>query len=208
MGFIPHATMPIGSVRPYDILILLAIGATFELATRISLILYKRKPPSIRKRESALKDLENRVQKSRALGSHAFVETSKLERQLLAEKKKLADLAEIRQKTREKNEKMIGRLGMVLNFIVFLCWYGVPVMEFSGDRKLSPNDLLSRRESAEVAISAFKSYMFPLTFLGMGVRISKLGLANPQASTGALLVVWAAQTTVGKMMDGVQALLK
>jgi hypothetical protein len=208
MGYIPHPSMPIGAVRPYDILILLAIGATFELVTRILLVSYKRKPASMRKREYALKDLDKRMRKSRTLGSHAFVETSKMERELLAEEKSLTDLAETRQKAVEKNQKLIGRIGMALNFVVFLCWYGVPVMEFSGDRVLSPGVLLSRKDSAEAAISAFTSYLFPLSYLGMGVRISKLGLANPRASTGALLVVWAAQMTVGKLMDGVEALYK
>ena len=65
--------MPVGTVRPYDILILLAIGAIFEFATRILLLFYKRKPDSIRKREYALKVLEQRVKKSRALGPPSFV---------------------------------------------------------------------------------------------------------------------------------------
>ena len=111
--------MPIGAVRPYDILILLAVGATFEFCTRLSLVSSKRKPGSIRKREFALKDLEKRVKKSRALGPHAFVETSKLERQLLAEEKKLNDLAETRQKTLKKKENMIKKISTLLNFIVF-----------------------------------------------------------------------------------------
>ena len=208
MGYIPHPPMPIGAVRPYDIMILLTIGATFEFVSRLSLVSYKRKPNSIRKQEYDLKDLDKRVKKSRALGPHAFVETSKLERQLLAEEKKLRDISETRKKALEKNEKMIKNIGMVVNFIIFLCWYGVPVMEFSGERLLAPDVLLSRKESAEAAISAFNSYLFPLNFLGMGVRISKLGLANPKGSTGALLVVWAAQMTVGQIMDGVEALYK
>mmetsp|Transcript_25808 Transcript_25808/g.55183 ORF Transcript_25808/g.55183 Transcript_25808/m.55183 type:complete len:209 (+) Transcript_25808:236-862(+) len=208
MGYLPHPPMPIGAVRPYDILILLFIGAAFELSTRIALVSFKRKPGSIRKREYALKDLEKRVKKSRALGPHAFVETSKLERQLLAEEKNLTDLAEKRKKALEQNEKLIKNIGLALNFVVFVCWYGVPVMEFTGNRILSPEVLLSRKESAEAVISAFNSYMFPLSFLGMGVRVSKLGLANPRSSTGALLVVWAAQITVGKIMDGVEALYK
>jgi hypothetical protein len=95
-----------------------------------------------------------------------------------------------------------------LNSIVFFCWYGVPVMEFSGERVLSPDMILSRKESQDAAISAFDAYLFPLSYLGIGVKISKLGLANPRASTGALLVVWAAQTTVGKIMDGVEALCR
>ncbi|VEU45031.1 unnamed protein product [Pseudo-nitzschia multistriata] len=207
MGFIPHPSMPIGVVRPHDIIVLLLIGAAFELCTRLSLVKYKRKPDSIRQREYALKDLEIRVRKSRALGPHAFVETSKLERQMLSEEKNLSDLAGKRQKALEKSEKLVGRIGTALNFIVFVCWYGIPMMEFSGHRVLSPDTLLSREESAEMAASAFNSYMFPLSYLGMGVRISKWGLANPKASTGALLVVWSAQTTVGKIMDGLETLL-
>eukprot|EP00536_Pseudo-nitzschia_multiseries_P007173 jgi/Psemu1/195007/e_gw1.165.59.1 len=208
MGYLPHPSMPIGAVRPMDIIILLVVGAAFELATRLSLLSYKRKPNSVRAQEYALKDLENRVRKSRALGPHAFVETSKLERQLLADEKKLSDLAETRKKALERSEKLVKRVGMALNFIVFLCWYGVPVMEFSAGRVLSPGTLLSRKEGAEAAISHFNAYLFPITYLGMGVRVSKWGLANPKASTGALLVVWAAQTTVGKIMDGVEALYK
>jgi hypothetical protein len=208
MGLIPHNLMPVGTVRPYDILILLAIGATFEFATRILLLFYKRKPDSIRKREYALKVLEKRVKKSRALGPPSFVETSKLERQLLAEEKKLTELAEKRTVKLEQNEKLIKNLGYALNIIVLFCWYGVPVMEFSGERILSPDMILSRKESQDAAISAFDSYLFPLSYLGIGVKISKLGLANPRSSTGALLVVWAAQTTVGKIMDGVEALCR
>jgi hypothetical protein len=208
MGLIPHNLMPVGTVRPYDILILLAIGAIFEFATRILLLFYKRKPDSIRKREYALKVLEQRVKKSRALGPPSFVETSKLERQMLAEEKKLTELAEKRTVKLEQNEKLIKNLGYAFNILVLFCWYGVPVMEFSGERILSPDMILSQKESQNAAISAFDAYLFPLSYLGIGVKISKLGLANPRSSTGALLVVWAAQTTVGKIMDGVEALCR
>mmetsp|Transcript_13687 Transcript_13687/g.28677 ORF Transcript_13687/g.28677 Transcript_13687/m.28677 type:complete len:243 (-) Transcript_13687:2954-3682(-) len=101
MGYLPHPSMPIGAVRPNDIIILLVIGAVFELVTRYSLVSYRRKPNIIRQRESALKELEQRVKKSRALGPHAFVETSKLERQLLAEKKKA-------QRSGRKTKESVG----------------------------------------------------------------------------------------------------
>lgn len=88
MGLVPHDVMPIGTIRPYDILLLLAVGAIFEVVTRSMLILFKRKPDAIRKREYALKALDKKLKLSRALGPQAFVETSKLERQYLAEEKK------------------------------------------------------------------------------------------------------------------------
>lgn len=200
--------MPIGAVRPYDILILLAIGAILELTSRLSLFSSKIKPASIRKREYDLKELEKKVKKSRALGPHAFVETSKLERQQLAEEKKLTELSETRQKALQEKEKLVKRVGTLVYALVFVVWFGVPVMEFSGERLLTPGVLLSRAESAEAAISAFGAYLFPLNLMGMGIRVSKLGLANPKASTGALLVVWAAQMTVSQIMDGVEALCK
>ena len=208
MGYIPHPEMPIGAVRPYDILVLLAIGAAFELVSRLSLFSAKRKPDSVRKREHDLRELDQKVKKSRALGPQTFVETSKLERQQLAEKKNLTDLAETRKATLERKQKTIKKIGQFLYLAVFVCWYGVPMMEFSGERLLAPGVLTSRQESADAVVSAFAAYLFPLNFLGMGVRISKLGLKNPRASTGALLVVWAAQMTVGQIMDGVEALYK
>ena len=200
--------MPIGAVRPYDILILLAIGAILELSTRLSLFSSKIKPASIRKREYDLKELEKKVKKSRALGPHAFVETSKLERQQLAEEKKLSEVAETRQKALAEKEKLVKRIGNLVYLLVFVIWFGVPIMEFSGERLLTPGVLLSRTESAEAAIAAFGTYLFPLNLMGMGIRIQKLGLESPKSSTGALLVVWAAQMTVGQIMDGVEALCK
>mmetsp|Transcript_13699 Transcript_13699/g.22003 ORF Transcript_13699/g.22003 Transcript_13699/m.22003 type:complete len:209 (-) Transcript_13699:134-760(-) len=206
MGYVPHPAMPVGTLRPNDIVLLLAIGAGFELVTRLVLIFFKRKPDSIRKREVALKALDKRVKKSRAMGPKAFVETSKLERQQLAEEKALAENAETRRKTLERYERLAKNMGMFLNLIVFLLWYGIPIMEFSGDRILSPDVVLTKTESQEAAISAFEACLFPLSYVGMGLKISKWGMVNPRASTGALLILWSAQQTIGKLMDGVDAL--
>jgi len=206
MGLLPQTIIPVGTVRPYDILILLAIGVSFEFVTRLLLLYCKRKSDSIRLREYSLKDLEKKVKNSRAMGPQAFVATSKLERQLLAEEKKLSELTEKRNQKLEQNKKMIKNIGIALNVVVFFCWYGVPVLELSGERILSPNVIHSRKECQDAAISAFDAHLFPLSYLGIGVKITKLGLANPRSSTGALLVVWAAQTMVGKIMDGVEAL--
>lgn len=97
MGYIPRPDLPIGSVRPTDMLVLLVAGAVWEVIMRSLLWKHKSKPTSIRIRERKLKELEKRVRKSRDLGPSAFVETSKLERLQLAEEKALATLAEERQ---------------------------------------------------------------------------------------------------------------
>jgi hypothetical protein len=206
-GYVPHPTMPVGTLRPYDIVLLLALGAILELLTRVILLMFKRKSTSIRKQEAALKALGARVKKSRALGPPAFVETSKLERQELKEGKTLTDLADQRRKTVERYERLVKNASMALNLIVFAIYYGIPVMEFSGHRIYSPNVVLTQQESQEAAISAFEACLFPLSYVGMGVKISKWGMVNPRASTGALLVLWSAQMTVGKIMDGIDALV-
>ena len=41
MGLVPHDIMPVGTVRPYDILLLLVVGAGFEFVTRLLLIFLK-----------------------------------------------------------------------------------------------------------------------------------------------------------------------
>jgi hypothetical protein len=205
-GYVPHPTMPVGHLRPNDIMLLLSFGAILEFTTRVFLLLFiKRKPSSTKKREVALKALSRRVKKSCALGPPAFVETSKLERQEMAEEKALAELAEKRRKTTEKWQKHVKNAFMVLNLIIFLIHYGIPMMEFSGHR-IAPEEILTPMESQEAAISTFEACLFPLSYVGIGIKVSKWGMVNPRASTGALLVFWSAQVTVGQIMDGIDAL--
>jgi hypothetical protein len=210
MGFVPHPPMPVGTLRPHDIVLLLAMGALYEFVTRIILLAARRRPESIRKRQRALHVLELRVRRSRELGPPAFVETSKLERQQLAEEKALSESAESRARTLMRYERLVRNAGTALSVIVFILWYGVPVLEFSGDRivTLSQADrILSEGEGQEAAIAAFEACLFPMSYMGLGLKVSKWGMVNPRASSGALLVLWSAQTTVGKIMEGVEALL-
>ena len=206
MGVIPHPTMPVGTIRPNDIFLLLAIGATYEFVVRSILLFVKRKPTSIRQREVALKGLEIRVKKSRTKGPSAFVETSKLERQQLAEEKALSEASEQRRATSEQFERLARNAGYTLSLLVFVLWYGVPVLEFSADRVFSSDTIMTQLERQESAISSFEMFLFPLSYIGMGIKVSKWGLNNPRASTGALLVMWSAQVTVSKVMDGIEAL--
>ncbi|KAG7359856.1 hypothetical protein IV203_034954 [Nitzschia inconspicua] len=206
-GYVPHPTMPVGTLRPTDMVLMLVLGAIVELTTRLILLVFKRKPTSIRKREAALKVLGRRVKKSRALGPPAFVETSKLERQELKEQRALVELAEKRRAKLQRYERFVKNAGMALNLIVFAIYYGIPMMEFSGHRVHPGEVVLTQQESQEAAISAFEACLFPLSYVGMGVKISKWGMVNPRASTGALLVLWSAQMTVGKIMDGIDALV-
>jgi len=52
-----------------------------------------------------------------------------------------------------------------------------------------------------------KRLLFPISYVGMGQKISKwgMGAASADASFGALMVLWSAQVTVGKLFDAIDA---
>ena len=209
MAYIPHPQVPLGNFRPNDMFLLLAMGGLYVLLMRFVLIAFKAKPSKLIKREKAYKRLQAKVTQSRNKGPSAFVETSKLERQQLSEEKALADMSEQRQASLAKAEKIVKNMNRVLSLLVFLAWYGIPIMEFEAHRVMtSAQDvILSLEEGQELATSAYKAFLFPLSVIGVGIKFSKWGLANPHSSSGALLVFWSAQATVSKIMDGVDALV-
>jgi hypothetical protein len=214
MGLIPYPPLPLHSFRVADVCLLMALGGLWELFVRSVRIILKRKPLAIRKREMALRQLEADIIRMRAKGASAFVATSKLERQQLAENKALAQLAEDRKARVAQLSKITRKVDMGICFAVFLWWYGIPMLEFSAHRLLdttssSPGDvLLSAEDGEKAAAAAFSSMLFPLSFIGLGIRLSRWGLPNPGSSMGALLVYWSAQTTVSQLMDCADAIFE
>jgi hypothetical protein len=98
MGFIPHPPVVLSEIRVNDIWLLLAIGALWEFVCRMTLLLVKRKPQSLRTKELILQDLQSETEAMRCLGASTFVETSKLERQVLAKELELTKIYETRKK--------------------------------------------------------------------------------------------------------------
>ena len=207
MGIIPHATVPIGHLRPHDIILLLGLGALWELVVRILLVRYRTKPRKLIQREQNLKSLQLKVTQWRNKGPTAFVETSKLERQLLAEEKAMAETTQKRDVELAMMEKRVKTANYLVSGIIFFLWYGVPILEFASHRLEGKEVILDAEHGQELANSAYKAFLFPLSVVGVGIKVSKFGLTNPQASSGALLAFWSSQTTVGMIMDGVDALL-
>eukprot|EP00339_Tiarina_fusa_P024774 CAMPEP_0117045074 /NCGR_PEP_ID=MMETSP0472-20121206/31198_1 /TAXON_ID=693140 ORGANISM="Tiarina fusus, Strain LIS" /NCGR_SAMPLE_ID=MMETSP0472 /ASSEMBLY_ACC=CAM_ASM_000603 /LENGTH=160 /DNA_ID=CAMNT_0004756967 /DNA_START=169 /DNA_END=647 /DNA_ORIENTATION=+ len=160
MGLIPYPQLPFHSFRVADVCLVMAVGAIWELIIRTLRLLMKRKPAAIRTRDAALKDLEFEIKRMRNKGASAFVATSKLERQQLAEKKALTKAAEQRRERVEKLEKITQKIDMGLCLAVFLCYYGVPMMEFSAQRLVEnrgPGDAIMTAEEGELAaVSAFR----------------------------------------------------
>jgi hypothetical protein len=188
-------------------LVLLVAGAVWEVIMRSLLWKHKSKPTSIRIRERKLKELEKRVRKSRDLGPSAFVETSKLERLQLAEEKALATLAEERQAALAAWNKLSRNLNLGICLFIFLAFYGIPMLEFTPEAVIPrAGEVLTTEEATKIAESAMQTFMFPLSLIGVAIKASKWGLPQPKTSVGALLVFWSAQTTMGKIIDGIEAL--
>lgn len=151
-------------------------------------------------------------------GPSAFVETSKLERKVLSLEKTLKDEDEVRKTNVQKMEKTWKRLSYVVSGIIFLIYYGIPVLTIDGVRipLVNPDLVAGLGEEAAAAESGvdvvhatafMKGIMFPLSYVGMGMKISKLGLGDiKHCSTGALVVFWSAQVMTGKLFDCFEAI--
>lgn len=202
MGLIPHRPIYLTSIRVTDVWFLLGIGAFYELLARLYVLSVKIKPQSLSDKEGSLAVLQLETDAKRKLGPSAFVEASKLERQVLALEKELEILRAERKDRIEKVEKVLLKGGrMRLAFLVFILYYSVPM--FSLD-DVESSQAIGEYVSAE---QFTKNLFFPISYSGFGYRISKIGLDPDIAasSIGALVVMWSAQTTVEKLMDAMDA---
>lgn len=212
---IPHSNVPIEAIRPNDILLLLFLGFVTEILRRA--ILRQVKLPSTQSIEwrRKLTQLRYETNEMKKLGPSAFVETSKLERKVLSLEKSLKDEEEFRKKNVESVEKVLKRISFILNVAIFLAYYGIPLLTIDGFRIPLVNPELVKGLNDEsgggmdvVHATAFmKGIMFPLSYVGMGMKISKLGLGEiKHCSTGALVIYWSAQAMAGSLIDCYEAL--
>jgi len=187
-------------------LFLLALGAVSEVIFRLALLLIKRKPESLRKKEDYFFKVQYDTKMKQQLGPSAFVETSKLERQLLVLDKELKQAYEDRQAAREKAERFLMKYGRnSIALCVFILYYGVPIVTFSGGLS---GEAIARTDE-EVPAAFHKAIMFPLSFIGLGYKISKWGMDEESVATslGALVVMWSGSGFVGQLCDGLEHVL-
>jgi hypothetical protein len=98
MAFLPHAPIVLSQIRVNDLWFLLATGAVWEIFARVFVLFTKIKPDWLVQKEQQLRALNMQAAAKRKLGPQAFVETSKLERQVLALEKELATVQEGRKR--------------------------------------------------------------------------------------------------------------
>jgi hypothetical protein len=206
MGFIPHPPLYLSQVRPVDMLLLLTIGAVWEVGCRVYMLSVKQKSSSLIAKEDRLEYLTADADAKRKMGPSHFVETSKLERQVLALEQELEKLTVSNTKNVVKMEKYLLRYGnMGLAFFIFVMYYGIPVLTIQAlEDRFVTQDLESTPDPTG---SFLKALLFPVSYVGIGTKISKWGI-DPEVATssiGALVVMWSAQVTTGKLMDAVDA---
>mmetsp|Transcript_18932 Transcript_18932/g.22621 ORF Transcript_18932/g.22621 Transcript_18932/m.22621 type:complete len:130 (-) Transcript_18932:338-727(-) len=119
---IPNVPIPISTIRPNDILLLLIVGTLSEISFRALLRSSKNRSPKEFDLRQTLKQLRLDTARARKLGPSAFVETSKLERKVLAVEKDLASVQEKRAESGKKNEEISDEFGTGVEryFIFFL----------------------------------------------------------------------------------------
>jgi len=213
---IPNVPIPISTIRPNDILLLLTIGTLSEITFRALLRSSKNRSPKEFDLRQTLKQLRLETARARKLGPSAFVETSKLERKVLAVEKDLASVQEGRVESGKKVKKLVTNLGRLLNVILFFSYYGIPLLNVDGFRLTLDHSAMAteqfRGEGEEemdlaMAGSYLNGVLFPLSYVGFGMRLSRFGIHDKASSVAALIVYWSAQVMVGKTYECVETLM-
>ena len=204
MDLLPHPPIYLSEIRPLDIFLLLAIGMGWECISRFLLLSFKIKPKSLRTKEAGLAVLQRETKRMRDMGPSKFVETSKLERQVLAKEREIDEIRKVRKRKEEGMEKVLTRYGSyVVTFAVFALYYGVPLLSL----EVSTTTVESLGDEKEVPGPTFRTIFFPISYFGLGMRIARWGLLDASNSIGALVVLWSGQVVAEKLMDAVAAIM-
>jgi hypothetical protein len=198
---VPHQAIPLQEIRPFDIWFLLGLGVLVEVVSRYLSFTTKSKSSRERALDEDLVRLNFETAQKRRLGPSAFVETSKLERQVLAKEKELEKMISTRKANTERVAKLVKNGSLAIYTVVAIAYYSLPIfkidgMKIDGDLSLIDEDR---------ALGFLQGFLFPISYVGIGMKISRYGLHK--AGIGALVVLWSSQVTVGKIIDGIEALL-
>uniref|UniRef100_A0A7S2W1A2 Uncharacterized protein n=1 Tax=Eucampia antarctica TaxID=49252 RepID=A0A7S2W1A2_9STRA len=212
MSFMPHTEIPVDIIRSNDILLLLAMGGAMEITTRgLSYLSKSRSSAEISHRKD-LYHLRNETAMKQRLGPSAFVETSKLERQVLVKEKELTQLEEARNKRRLLMKNLLKKFGWLMNIAIFIFYYGLPVLTINGMRVVELAGEVVSTQDPEILESSkaawfFKTVFFPLSFIGMKLSTFGVDTKIRGSSIGALVVYWSAKAFCGKMYECLEALI-
>ena len=207
MSFIPYPDIPYKIVHTGDIVLILTLGFLYELAMRIWQHRNERRTPQESKLKIHLATLRHEASKKRALGPSAFVETSKLERAILAAEKELTKLEEERDASKARVAKSIRKCNLATNAAIIATYWGVAMVVIDGSRlyraEYEPSYDDEVITDAERASAFWKGFLFPLSYNGMAYKIAQIGIGSSlrPSCLGALAVFWASRVTCGEVVE-------
>jgi hypothetical protein len=206
MSFIPYPDIPYKIVHTGDIVLILTLGFLYELCVRIYQHRNERRTPHECKLKIHLATLRQEASRKRAMGPSAFVETSKLERAVLAAEKELTKLEEEREARTTRVAKIIRKFNLATNALIIATYWGVAMVVIDGSRLYRAEYESSHDEvitDVERASAFWKGFLFPLSYNGMAYKIAQFGLDSSMRPSclGALIVFWAARVTCGEVVD-------
>ena len=190
--------LPLSVLRASDLVVLLAIGAIYEFATRFIIHQIRLRSPKEQNMRAELHDLRYETAKKRSLGPSAFVETAKLERQVLAKEKELASMETGRSEKVTKMEAIIKKASTAIQVIIFIVYWGIPILSIDGSRIASSaaaGDIVSAEDAANACL---RGICFPYC---VWLKVAAMGVKEQASSVGALVVYWSSQTTVKKFAE-------
>jgi hypothetical protein len=198
-GALPHPPTPLLFVNVADVSAILVLAAVLTFIKHAVLFFGFNRPyeKSLRGQMRVLRHLRVETMKLRSKGLAAFVETSKMERKMLAKEKELQELQEAHKKRMELAKKVIKRMHYILYFLVFLAYYKTPVIRVSGNNPDYETDGGDR--------TFVKGMLFPHSMIGMGNKVANYGMGN--GGIGSLMVYYSAEVTVGRILGCLEIIL-
>jgi hypothetical protein len=204
-------SIPLLEIRTLDVYLLLTLGLILECVCR-GLVLAVRWP-SLRvygRYQEEQQRLQKETAQARRLGPTAFVATSKLERQLLQHEKTMEDYYQ-RQviKQTARFQSLARTIQYAVYALIFVLYYKLDVISLDGTRVFpdssslggSPSQsqrILTWEESNKLAAQWVQGFLFPISYVGFGMKVARWGLPTP--GFGALVVLWSAQVTAGALI--------
>jgi hypothetical protein len=208
--YLTMISIPLLEIRTLDVCLLLSLGFLLECVCR-GLVLAVRWP-SMRV-YGRYQDEQHRLQfetaQARRLGPSAFVTTSKLERQLLQHEKTMEEYHQ-RQciKQTARFQSLARTIQYAVYVLIFIFYYKVDVISLDGTRVFPDSSsivsssqsqrILTWEESNKLAAQWVQGFLFPISYVGIGMKVARWGLPTP--GFGALLVFWSAQVTTGALI--------
>jgi hypothetical protein len=146
-----------------------------------------------------LRYLKLETNKLRAQGQPTFVETSKMERKLLAKEKEVEKIQSNYEVKLARFKRLRKRVTYILYALVLVSYYQSPVL------RVGSSSSLGSEGGHEGDHNYLKGMLFPLSAIGIGNKIAHFGCGKGGLS--AMMVFWSGEVITDKVMECILTLI-